>query len=815
MVYVTGPDGQTISDQTATDTASPMPDPSSQPITVPTAYTGSEPLAAESLEFVSSYGVSSYVGVGFSLNPVAEVLGYYNGETDDVVSDYHVQINWGDSSSWDTSGSLVSLGSGYLLVKGSHVYEQQGTYDVVVYVTGPDGQTISDQTATDTASPMPDPSSQPITVPTAYTGSEPLAAESLEFVSSYGVSSYVGVGFSLNPVAEVLGYYNGETDDVVSDYHVQINWGDSSSWDTSGSLVSQGSGYLLVKGSHVYEQQGTYDVVVYVTGPDGQTISDQTATDTASPMPDPSSQPITVPTAYTGSEPLAAESLEFVSSYGVSSYVGVGFSLNPVAEVLGYYNGETDDVVSDYHVQINWGDSSSWDTSGSLVSQGSGYLLINGSHVYKQQGTYDIVVYVTAPDGQTISGQTATATVTLNPNAISLGDLSPSQWQQNKPDYDGTLSVTGGSGGYQNLQVSGLPPGLSATILSSTASGQQSGTITISGTPTQSGTFTLTTSLQDGDGDTGSGTESLTITPMSLTLGDLSPSQWPVNKPGYDGTISVTGGNDGYQNVLVSGLPSGLSATILSSTVNGQQSGTITISGTPTQSGTFALTTSVQDGDGDTGDGTESLMITATSLGLGSLTPNQWNVNEPGYDGVIPVSGGTGTYSDLSVIGLPSGLNARVSGNEIMISGTPTQSGTFDNISVSVQDTSGDKGSSQESLTIISALSLGGLSPTVWEEDEPGYDGTIAIQGGTGNYSDLSVAGLPVGLSASLNDMSGAPSPSGAILITGTPIESGVFTIQVSVQDGGSLATVIAAPVRNRRPSSRTLSRRVRRGSTS
>ncbi|MGO9469467.1 MAG: hypothetical protein ACLQVF_35555, partial [Isosphaeraceae bacterium] len=240
------------------------------------------------LDLASEPRLSSFVGVGFSLNPVAEILEIYNGQGDDNPSDYRAQINWGDSASWDTGVSLVALGIdsanvGHVLVKASHVYAQQGTYDITVSVSGPDGQTASDVTATATALPMPDASSEPITVPTTYKGAEPLAYENLNLESNYSVSSYVGVGFSINPVTEILGTYNGEGDDTVSDYHAQINWGDSNSWDTNVSLVAGGIdsaqiGHVLIKGSHVYKQQGTYDITVYVTGPDGQTVSDAMAT---------------------------------------------------------------------------------------------------------------------------------------------------------------------------------------------------------------------------------------------------------------------------------------------------------------------------------------------------------------------------------------------------------------------------------------------------------------------------------------------------------------------------------------------------------
>lgn len=165
---------------------------------------------------------------------------------------------------------------------------------------------------------------------------------------------------------------------------------------------------------------------------------------------------------------------------------------------------------------------------------------LTASHVYYQVGTFPATLYVTGPDGQTASWTALNVVVDQSPkpSTITFGGLSPTQWQENQLGYDGTIPVNGGAGGYQNLQISGLPPGLSATILSSTINGQQSGTITISGTPTQSGTFTLTTTLQDGKGDTGTGTETLTITAAPPTPNPPSTppppaSYYPTSQPNY------------------------------------------------------------------------------------------------------------------------------------------------------------------------------------------------------------------------------------------------------------------------------------------
>ncbi len=552
----------------------------------------------------------------------------------------------------------------------------------------------------------------------------------------------------------------------------------------------------LIKGSHVYQSAfSDLPMVIYVTGPDG-------TSDTFRPNDLDYANVVPMPSGIAGTEPPATSNgaapeivqIAVYGSYTLNSYAGVGFQNEEVGTIQVSVNGEADPNPGDFHAEINWGDSASWDP-GQITYQGSSgtasTFIITGSHVYQKPGTnIPIVVYVTGPDGTSTDFPTNDldyANVSPNPNGMSLGNLTPAQWNLNEPGYDGTIPVSGGSGGYKDLEVSGLPTGLSATIVTTNVNDQQSGTITIEGTPTKSGTFTLGVSLEDGDGDSLTGTESLTINAAPITIGNLTPAEWNVNEPGYDGTIPVSGGTGGYTNLMVTGLPTGLSAELSGST--------ITISGKPTQSGTFTLSTSLQDGNGDTGSGTESLTINVPAISLGSLSPTQWEVKAPGYDGTIAITGGSGSYTNLVVTGLPAGLNPELSGSTITISGTPTQSGVF-TLNVSVEDGSGsiaavaaslirsaqetpDDGTGGASatykLTITNGPTLGQLSPLTTVNAKARY--TMQVSGGTAPYQLSSITGLPKGLTASLKGST--------ITITGKPLTLGSFNCVVNLTDKG------------------------------
>src|SRR4029077_5147379 len=96
-------------------------------------------------------------------------------------------------------------------------------------------------------------------------------------------------------------------------------------------------------------------------------------------------------------------------------------------------------------------------------------------------GTFNnINVSVTDATGATASG--GPYAITINP-APALGTLSNTAWTVGQSGFVGTISISGGTSPVSNnLTVTGLPAGLSATQTGAT-------TIQISGTPTAVGTF--------------------------------------------------------------------------------------------------------------------------------------------------------------------------------------------------------------------------------------------------------------------------------------------------------------------------------------
>ena len=321
---------------------------------------------------------------------------------------------------------------------------------------------------------------------------------------------------------------------------------------------------------------------------------------------------------------------------------------------------------------------------------------------FAQAGTQTVTTtYKPSSDSATGSGSivvTGPASVTSNAAAFTLACDQKLTITSSTPTtatvgsaYSGTVTVTGGKGTYTWAAVTGLPAGLTASA--------NGATLTISGTPTAAGTFTIPLSVHDSG--TPQGTEAtslaLTVSASTMTITSSTPTTATVGSA-YSGTVTVTGGNGAYTWGAATGLPAGLTSKA--------SAGTLTISGTPTTAGSSTVTLTVSDTESTPKTATTAITITvstpAPSITTGSLPSG---TVRSAYSATVVASGSTGTLT-WAASGLPAGLTISSAGT---ISGTPTAPGSF---SVTVTVTAGTQASKTYTLVINPATAPTTQAPT-------------------------------------------------------------------------------------------------------
>lgn len=408
---------------------------------------------------------------------------------------------------------------------------------------------------------------------------------------------------------------------------------------------------------------GTFTTTLKTTG-----VQTLTATDTSTSSINGTSNAITVS---------ASVATHFVVTAPTGVTLGTPFTFTVTAE------DSNNNVATGYTGTVHF---SSLDTAATLPANST---LVNGTETFT--GTFGTAGLQTLTATDTVSTSiTGESTVTVNA-AITISTITRSRWTVGEPNFPGTLTITGGTGTYTITSQSGLPTGLTAVVSGST--------ISFTGTPTSAQDFTTgSITVKDSAGATATQTFGIDIV-TAPTLA-LSQTQWTANNAGYSGTIAVNNGTTPFTLGTVTGLPTGLTATLSGST--------ITIAGTPTVAGTFSnISVTVTDAAGATVTQTYSITINPPL----ALSPTSLPGGTVGtaYSQTIDATGGTGavtlTYSVSGTV--PAGLTispASPATGDFSITGTPTAAGSF-TITVTATDSTGATTTTTYTVNIASGTS--------------------------------------------------------------------------------------------------------------
>jgi streptogramin lyase len=351
---------------------------------------------------------------------------------------------------------------------------------------------------------------------------------------------------------------------------------------------------------------------------------------------------------------------------------------------------------------------------------------------------------------------TQTFSIKINP-ALAIGTLTKSQWTAGSPGFTGSMSVGGGTGAIIITHASGLPTGLNAIV--------NGGAISFTGVPGAAGTFAnVSITIQDSVGANLTKTISITIHPAP-TVSTLTETQWTVDRPGFNGAMTISGGTGPFSLTNSSGLPPGLTVIL--------KGRTISFAGVPAAAATANGSVTIQDAAGATVTANFSITINPIAV-VSDPTVTTWTAKRPGFSGTMASTGGTGPFQLTSVKGLPPGLTAGVSGDTIHLTGTPGTSGTFAG-SITIRDAAGMSVATTFTIVVNPPPSVTGLTQTEWTVYQPDFPGTMTVSGGTGSLTIAHAKGLPRGLTATLTGST--------ISFTGVPTSTGSFTGSITIED--------------------------------
>jgi hypothetical protein len=380
-------------------------------------------------------------------------------------------------------------------------------------------------------------------------------------------------------------------------------------------------------------------------------------------------------------------------------------------------------------------------------------------------GSYQFTVSVT--DSQQNCGQkqftlnvssTSQGQITISPTTLPNGTLNQV--------YSQTLFATPPTSTFNptltwSLYSGSLPPGFLLNPSSDTLSA------TISGTPTNVGTYTFTVYVSSSNSQlSGSQQYTIVVTGSTLTIVQTTLPDAVQNTP-YNFTLTANGGVPPYTWSFVNTSNQSTQGLSIDS-----KTGTIT--GSPPTAGiSFTLTVLVTDSANTSVQRSYTLFV-ATQLRILNTSLANGSIGTP-YSQTLTPGGGQPPYQ-WSVTGtLPPGLI--FDKPTATISGTPTTNGTYP-ITVQLSDVGNRTATASFAITIGPGLTI---TTTTLPDAAVGvaYSQTLTATGGAAPLSWLITSGtLPAGLT--LATATG--------VISGTPTNVGTLTFTVQVTDAANVS---------------------------
>jgi len=265
-------------------------------------------------------------------------------------------------------------------------------------------------------------------------------------------------------------------------------------------------------------------------------------------------------------------------------------------------------------------------------------------------GSFNYIVTTTGGCGST----TANGTITVTPNNTITLSSAVGTDSQTKCINTAITNITYSTTGATGATITGLPAGVI---------GSWSGNVaTISGTPTVSGSFNYIVTTTGGCGST-TANGTITVAPNNTVVLSSAADTDSQTKCINMAITNITYSTTGATGATITGLPAG---------VTGSWSGNVvTISGTPTASGSFNYTVTTTGGcGGPTANGTigvtpNNTITLSSAVGTDSQTKC---INTAITNITYSTTGATGA----TITGLPAGVTGSWSGNVVTISGIPS-----------------------------------------------------------------------------------------------------------------------------------------------